>query len=345
MKVIHIHFGKDGGAERFFVNLANSLAERGVEQRFVIRPGRVWRSEIESCGEILKDNYRRISLSRYWLQWKLGKWLDEFKPDAIVSWMSRASPLLPRQSDAVRITRLGDYPNSIKPFSNCDVLVGNVPGIGEHCRKMGWDKRVEIVSNFTKFVTPVPVSRAEFDTPEDAFVISSAGRFVHRKGMDALIQAAAKLDNAWLWLVGDGKEKSNLIALAKQVGIDERLRFIGWQNEPAPFLAASDVFCMPSRHEPLGNVVLEAWTLDLPVVSSRSEGPSWFMRDGKNGLLVEIDDIDGFANAFNRLRSNPDLCSTVIAGGNHSLDGEFSKKAITDQYINLFSGKTGLFPL
>lgn len=345
MKVVHFHFGKDGGAERFFVNLVNALNERGVEQKFAIRPNRIWRDQISGCGEIVENHYRRISLSQFWLQKKIDAMLREFRPDAILSWMPRASRLMPAYPDAIKIVRLGDFPKKLNHFTNCDVIIGNVPGIGERCRNLGWEKRVEIISNFPKELDPTPISRDALKTPDDAFVVSSAGRFVHRKGMDILIRAVAKMDDAWLWLVGDGKEKDNLKAIANEVGLTNRLRFTGWQTEPASFLAASDVFCMPSRHEPLGNVVLEAWELGLPVVSSRSEGPSWFMRDGENGLKVDIDDVEGFADAFNRLRNEPGLRNKIIEGGKNSIEKEFSKKAITDQYINLFSGKTGLLPL
>jgi glycosyltransferase involved in cell wall biosynthesis len=345
MKVIHFHFGKDGGAERFFVNLANALNERGIEQKFIIRPGRVWRDEISDCGEIIEKHYRRVSLSQFWLQRKVNQLLSDFEPDALLSWMPRASRLIPPYPQAIKIARLGDFPKKIDHFKNCDVIIGNVPGIGERCRNLGWDKRVEILSNFPRELSPEPVSRKSMNTPDDAFVISSAGRFVHRKGMDMLIRSVAKLDNAWLWLVGDGRELDNLETLARQVGLNDRLRFTGWQSEPAPFLAASDVFCMPSRHEPLGNVVLEAWKLGLPVVSTRSEGPSWFMRDGENGLLVGIDDVDAMTQAFRRLRSEKGLSDQIIKGGTSSIDNEFSKKVITDQYIDLFSGKIGLLPL
>ena len=345
MKVIHFHFGKDGGAERFFVNLANALNERDIEQKFIIRPGRVWRNEISDCGEVIEKHYSRISLSQFWLQRKVGQLLRDFKPDALLSWMPRASRLIPPYPQAIKIARLGDFPKKIDHFKNCDVIIGNVPGIGERCRNLGWEKRMEIVSNFPRELSPQPVTRKSMTTPEDAFVISSAGRFVHRKGMDMLIRSVAALDNAWLWLVGDGRELDNLKTLARQVGLIDRLRFTGWQVEPAPFLAASDVFCMPSRHEPLGNVVLEAWKLGLPVVSTRSEGPSWFMRDGENGLLVDIDDVDAMSRAFGRLRSEKGLSEQIIKGGTSSIENEFSKKTITDQYINLFSGKTGLLPL
>ncbi|MCF6320550.1 MAG: glycosyltransferase [Rhizobiaceae bacterium] len=379
MKIIHLHLGKEGGAERFFVNLALSLAERGIEQKFVIRPNRSWRGEIAGLGETIQSNYHYLSFSRYFLWFmlsqKVQRMAEEFQPDAIIAWMPRASRLMPAYPQAIKITRLGDFPQSLKHFGNSDVMIGNVPGIGERCRNLGWEKRVEIVSNFPKEVTPKPISRAALNTPQDAFVISSAGRFVHRKGMDLLIRATAKLDNAWLWLVGDGKEKDNLTAIAKEVGMVERLRFSGWQKEPEHILAASDVFCMPSRHEPLGNVILEAWNLGLPVVSARTptEGPSWFMRDESdtqnqdnqldvkiNGLLVDyatidadknlnrIDEniiIDNLATALQRLRDEKKLRKTLIAGGYDTLEKCFSKKAITDQYLNLFSGKVGNHPL
>jgi len=72
-RVLHLHFGKDGGAERFFVNLVNALGERGVEQRFIIRPRRSWRREIEALGPIIENHYRYISFSSLLLQWRVRR--------------------------------------------------------------------------------------------------------------------------------------------------------------------------------------------------------------------------------------------------------------------------------
>ena len=63
------------------------------------------------------------------------------------------------------------------------------------------------------------------------------------------------------------------------------------------------------------------------------------MRDGENGLLVDIDDVDGFAAAIQRLCDDPELCKTLVAGGHKALDTVFSKETVTDQFIELFSGK------
>jgi glycosyltransferase involved in cell wall biosynthesis len=336
-RVLHLHFGKEGGAERFFVNLAQAFAARGVEQRFVIRPGRSWRPEIAPLGPIIENDYRRLSLSSLWLSHRVRRIARDWQPDAIMAWMPRAARLIPEAPGAVKLTRLGDFPRHLDHFRRCDLLVGNIPGIGQHCLALGWRKPVVTISNFAREVVPVPVDRATLDTPADAFVISNAGRFVHRKGFDLLIRAAARVPGAYLWLIGDGREREALAALARAEGIAGRTRFIGWVDEPIHYIAASDVLAMPSRHEPLGNVILEAWQARVPVVSTLSEGPSWYMEDGVNGLLAPIDDLDAVVAGIARLRADPALAVRLVAGGTARLQDWFSRERIVDQYLALFA--------
>jgi glycosyltransferase involved in cell wall biosynthesis len=336
MKVLHIHFGKEGGAERFFVSLANAFGERGVEQHFIIRPRRTWEGLIKELGPIWFNNYRYFSLSSFLLEWRVKRLIKTWQPDAVMAWMPRASRLIPEMDGAVKLTRLGDYPVHLRHFKNLDVLVGNQPGIATHCQELGWDKPICTISNFARQVTPVPVLRAALDTPEDAFVISSAGRFVNRKGMDFLIRAAARVPNAYLWLIGEGKERDALEALAQSEGIADRTRFIGWVDEPIHHIAACDVFGMTSRHEPLGNVVLEAWQAKVPVVATRSEGPSWYMVDGGNGVLTDIDDLDPFVAGLQKIKDDPAFGAKMVQGGSAQLDTLFSKRGIVDQYLDLF---------
>ncbi len=177
------------------------------------------------------------------------------------------------------------------------------------------------------------------DTPVDVPVVISMGRFVERKGFHTLIEAIAKLPGAYLWLLGDGEERESLQKLAADLGISNRVRFAGWQKDARPFLAAADVFVMASSHEPLGNVVLEAWAQGTPVVSSCSEGPEWFMRDGENGLMVDIGDADGFAHAVERIINAPELAKQLAERGYQTLVSQFSKEAITDAYLKLFASR------
>ena len=339
MKVMHFHFGKDGGAERFFVHLVNALAERGVEQTSVIRHGRIWKKDIEGATRIIESNFRNLSLDRILLPMKVSSMARREKPDALFAWMPRASRLMPNYKGCIKISRLGDYPLRLDYFRNTDCLVCNTPGIAEHVHKIGWKRDVEVISNFTGTEPVAPISRATLDTPENVPVVMSMGRFVPRKGFHTLIQAIAKVPDAYLWLVGDGEERANLEKLAADLGVAKRVRFAGWQKDTRPFLAASDIFVMASSHEPLGNVILESWAQGTPVVSSRSEGPQWFMRDGENGLMVDIGDADGFAQAIDRIAGDTSLGERLAERGHETLMNQFSKQAITDAYLKLFASK------
>ena len=340
LRVLHLHFGKDGGAERFFVNLANAFGEREIEQKFIIRPNREWRSEISQLGEVIENHGRKFFLSGMIASWKIQSILKDWQPDAVMAWMPRASSFIPNVDGVVTLVRLGDFPRHLNHFRYCDVVVGNIPGIAQHCRELGWQGETQTISNFPREVEPKAVSRSMLNTPEDAFVISNAGRFVPRKGFDLMIRAAAKVPNSYLWLIGDGRERQELEKLAKDEGVIERTRFIGWVDEPIHYLAASDVLVMPSRHEPLGNVILEAWQADIPVISTRSEGPSWYMDNGENGLLVDIDDLEGVVHAINQVRLDASLAQKLREGGRLKLSNFFSKNRIVDQYMSLFSSKT-----
>lgn len=342
MRILHIHFGKDGGAERFFVKLANGFHRRGVEQEFFIRPDRLWRKDIAACGRVHEGVYRRLSLSRFVLAWRIHRTLHRLKPDAIMAWAPRACQAVPSNPGCPRIGRLGDYPLRLRYFTNIDVLVGNTPDIEKRILDLGWTRQTRTISNFSDSRPTTPANRSRFDTPPDAFLVAAMGRFVHRKGFDVLIEAVAKLDGAYLWLIGEGEERANLEALAEKTGLQPRLRFLGWQDNPAPFVAAADVMVTPSRHEPLGNVVLEGWSLGVAVVAARAEGPLWMMSDGVDGLLTDIGDVDQLTDALDRLRADRDLGARLVAGGRRTLEARFSETAIVDAYLALFASPHSL---
>jgi len=339
VRVLHLHFGKDGGAEVFFVHLLNALAERGVEQTIVIRPERSWKKDVPASVKVIESHFRTMSVDRIMLPLRTAALVRRWRPDSVLGWMPKGAKLMPARTQSLRLARLGDYPVSFKRFGNIDVLVCNTPGIARHVRDMGWTRGVEVISNFTSLERAGPVSRNVLDTPEDAFVISSMGRFVPRKGFDVLIRATALLPGAYLWILGSGEEEGNLRALTEQLGLSDRVRFAGWKADPRPFIAASDCFAMASSHEPLGNVILEAWAQKVPVVSTRSEGPSWFMQDGVDGLLVPIGDHQAFADAFSRIRGERDLAQTLVQGSERTLESRFSRDAVTDAYVSLLGSR------
>ncbi|MBI1173038.1 glycosyltransferase [bacterium] len=338
LRVIHFHFGKEGGAERFFVKLAQALDRRGVEQRFIIRPGRSWAHHVAELGPVIYNNFSLLSPLTPLLHWQADRWVADWKPQAVMAWMPRAARLMHRWPGVVKLARMGDFPENLKHFGACDLLVGNVPGIAQRCRDLGWTKPALTIANFTPDVTPRPVARAAHDTPEGVFLVAAGGRFQPRKALDMAVRAIARIPGAWLWLIGDGGQRADLEALARGLGVSDRVRFIGWVDDPVNHIATADVFLMPSRHEPLGNLLLEAWAAGVPSVSTRSEGPSWYMRDGIDGLMADIDNDQQIAEALVRLRDNPDLARACAAHARERLADFLSEESVCRAYMQVFRG-------
>jgi glycosyltransferase involved in cell wall biosynthesis len=339
LKVLHFHFGKEGGAERFFVKLAQALDRRGVEQRFIIRPGRSWDNQIAPMGPVIHNNFSHLSPMSLVVRLQANHWVRTWKPDAVMAWMPRAARLVQAWPNVVKLARMGDFPANLKYFGKCDLLVGNVPGIAQRCRDLGWTKPALTIANFTPEVTPKPVPRAAHSTPEGVFLFAAGGRFQPRKAMDMAIRAIARIPGAWLWLIGDGALRSDLEKLAASLNVSDRVRFVGWVDEPVHHIAAADAFLMPSRHEPLGNVLLEAWAAGVPSVSTRSEGPSWYMRDGIDGLMADVDDDAQIADALIRLRDDPAAAKVYAANALDRLHDFLSEEAICRDYIRVFRGE------
>ncbi|MBB3945660.1 glycosyltransferase involved in cell wall biosynthesis [Rhizobium skierniewicense] len=336
MKVLHIHFGKDGGAERFFVNLVDALGEKGVEQRVLIRPDRSWKTAIEKTAIVYEGVFRRISLSRFLLSWRLKRILKEFKPDVIMTWQLRASRFMPNVKTALRISRLGDYPEHLDYYRNSEVLVCITPDMADRVKRMGWTRRIEVVPNFSNATPVPPIARSALDTPQNAFVVVAMGRFVKRKGFAHLIRAIKEIDGAYLWLLGDGPEREELVKLVDELGLHERIKLPGWKTDAYAYLNAADVFAITSLHEPLGNVCFEGWGAGKPTVAFRAEGPSFVMTDQVDALMVDCGDEEGLRVAITRLRDDPDLRDTLIEGGYATTRSRFSKQAITASYMQLF---------
>ncbi len=124
------------------------------------------------------------------------------------------------------------------------------------------------------------------------FNIVYVGRLEKVKNVETLIRAFAQIQNkeTRLTLVGDGRERSALENLTRELKISDRVIFEGFQPEPARFLSSADLFVLPSYSEGFGIAAVEAMFLKVPVLCSRVGGIPEFIKDGENGWLFDPND-------------------------------------------------------
>ncbi len=148
-------------------------------------------------------------------------------------------------------------------------------------------------------------------------IVGSIGRLQAEKRFDLLIRAVAELPGVVLVLVGDGPERRALEELASELGVGDRVHFVGWlpHARARDYLTSFDVFALPSRLESFSLVLLEAGLAGLPVVACRVGGIPEVVADGESGLLVEPNDLPGLVNALLTLINAPDLRESFGARG------------------------------
>jgi glycosyltransferase involved in cell wall biosynthesis len=323
-----------GGAEGFFDRLVPALARAGVEQCAVIR------NNADRAGPLRAAGVTTLELPfGGMLDFRTGPALRravrDFQPDVQLAWMSRAARFC-RPNNHIVAGRMGGY-YDLKYYRHCHHLIGNTRDIRDYIVRSGWPaENAWYLPNFVD-ATPMPaVDRTTLDTPEDAPVLLALGRLHVNKAFDILLQALPQIPRAVLWLAGVGPEEAALKRLADELGVASRVRFLDWRSDVGALMAAADVFICPSRHEPLGNVVIEAWAHRVPAVAAASAGPAALIEDRKTGLLVPVDDASALADAANAVLQDASLAATLVDAGYHAYDADFTERSVVTQYREFF---------
>jgi glycosyltransferase involved in cell wall biosynthesis len=167
----------------------------------------------------------------------------------------------------------------------------------------------------------------------------AAGRLVPQKGFDILIRAFAAtmaVRPLSLIILGDGPERNALIELTRTCGIEHRVHFPGFVENPWSYFARSAAFVCSSRWEGFGNVIIEAMACGVPVVATDCDfGPREVIRQGQSGLLVPVEDVDSLSKAIASVLDNPDLARGLAEGAQQRAQ-EFDVATMTRAYEQLF---------
>lgn len=170
-------------------------------------------------------------------------------------------------------------------------------------------------------------SRALLGLSVDEHVIGTVSRLIPAKGIDIFLKALA-LQNKKKALkgliIGNGPEKAALQNLAHELGLSEKVLFLGHRTDVPELLSALDIFILPSLREGFGLVLLESQCIGLPVIASATGGITEIISHGKNGLLFAPGQTWELARHISTLYSDPNLCDRLANKGRQTVLQQFS---------------------
>lgn len=336
MKIVYCIAGtyRDGGMERVLALKANWLAEHGYEVTVVTTDqlGRPSFFEMDSGiatvdlaigyednnGGSFADKFIHYPGKKRKHRRRLGRVLDEIKPDVCVSMFCGEASFLPRLNDGSkkvaevhfsRFKRLQYGRRGL--FGLADRLLTWMDGraAARYDRfvvltdedSVNWkiSRKVDVIANPLSFI---PESQAALDAP----VALAVGRFSEQKAFDRMIEAwrdvAAKHPGWQLKIVGDGELKPALLKQIQNYDLQSNVSLIEPTKDILPLYLDASMYLMTSRYEGLPMVLIEAQSCGLPIVSMACKcGPRDIVSDGVNGYLVKDGDISGMADRICRL--------------------------------------------
>lgn len=194
-----------------------------------------------------------------------------------------------------------------------------------------------------QFHNQAGVSRADLGCEAASHLIITTANVRRIKGLDVLLRAAAivqrEFPRAVFLVVGGVLEPEyfrELEELTRSLALSDTVKFLGARNDVMPLLAASDVFCLPSRSEGFSNALVEAMACGLPCVATRVGGNAEALTDKESGFIVEADAPEPLAQRLLTLLRDPELRRRMGQCGRETAQRRFSAQSMITQLVSVY---------
>lgn len=183
------------------------------------------------------------------------------------------------------------------------------------------------------------IERENISIPENAFIVGMVGRISSQKAPDVFIKMAElvkrEIPNAHFIIVGSGEQENEIRKYAADKGFSDSLHITSWVDNPMSYVELFDVACLLSRWEGFGLAIPEYMMAGKPVVASNVDAIPNIIKDGENGLLVDVDDFVGASKAVIKIFQDTSLREMLVKGGKSNLK-RFDAKRVSLEHQELF---------
>jgi len=343
---------KIAGPAKLMYVCAQELRARGHEVIFATGGG-AFLPVIEADGFVhhklgdLQVNSRNVT-SIFGTVRRLAEIIKTEKIDVIHSFNAHAGLLATLADPLLRRRHLNTVLGTGKEWSNKFLVGSKIIAVSQSVRQRlldagNADSRVHVVYNSTldsKFLAPAPGRGNAVGDASSPVHFCSIAMFTGQKGHEHIIPVLGRLVrdnglNVTATLVGDGATIEACKAMAEELGIGDRVEFVGSQTDVIPFLDRADIFIHMPHFETFGIVLAEAMARALPVLSVQVGGIPEVVADNQTGLLVASKDEDGAVEAAVHLIQDPDLRRRLGEAGRERAR-LFRREVLGDQLEQLY---------
>lgn len=316
MRVVHTILSAGfAGSERATAEMCNAHC-RAHDVLLVVR--RDHRRYGASIIDHLDPALEVVEVSGWWPKAGLKAALERFRPDVVHAHLRRSTRLLARIGHAAPTVATLHLSWNGPHFAAMEGIIciadWQLATIPSDYRGKVFRISESYIPNRRLDAAECMALRAEMGAEPEDYVIGAVGRLARSKGFDLLVRAfkRARLPQARLVIIGDGSQRRRI-----RRQLDGNISLLGYRSNAKDYYQAFDLFVCSSRSEPLGRVLLEAYDAGLPVIATRTLGPTELVRN-HGGELVAVDDELELAAALQRhfaLRTAPeraDLCGYHI---------------------------------
>ncbi|MDC1071666.1 glycosyltransferase [Gammaproteobacteria bacterium] len=179
--------------------------------------------------------------------------------------------------------------------------------------------------------------RRQMQLDIDAYVIGSAGRLAPEKRFDIQVDALLEqgLEDVVLIIAGDGPERSSLRKRIAELGLDDRVRLLGFLGDMRQFYQGVDLYVQTSDFEGMPNAVLEAMSQGCAVLISNAGGSRELISDGSHGWMFEPGDLNQFVAQIRHIRSHPELSASKARSGQQYVSSKYDLDEIVRHWIRI----------
>ncbi len=180
-----------------------------------------------------------------------------------------------------------------KALAKIDLNIACSEGVKDSYSEIFGVKRICVIHNLMneKMIKTLADKEVSDITPSSKIKLISVARFHYQKGLDILIRAYSEVKDAYeLTIIGDGELRDELHELAKDLGVYDRIKWLGIKENPYPYIKASDLFVMTSRYEGYPTIILEALMAETPCLVMEVAGIKEQLKNEWEGIIIPNDE-------------------------------------------------------